>query len=100
MECDDSGRALRLDGTYADINDRKVAEGRLRRLAEFDSLTDLPNRALFHDRLQQAMVRATRVKLERFRSFALDAALHSMWRRSDSMRNGQTHAQALCGPAL
>ena len=62
VERDSNGRALRLAGTYADINERKLAEGRLRRLAEFDTLTDLPNRALFHDRLQQAMVRATRGK--------------------------------------
>jgi diguanylate cyclase (GGDEF)-like protein len=62
VERDASGKSLRFAGTYADVNDRKVAEARLRRLAEFDSLTDLPNRALFHERLQQAMVRATRGK--------------------------------------
>jgi diguanylate cyclase (GGDEF)-like protein/PAS domain S-box-containing protein len=62
VQRDASGRALRLAGTYADINDRKIAEGRLRRLAEFDMLTGLPNRALFHDRLQQAMARANRGK--------------------------------------
>ena len=57
---DAAGRALRLAGTYADINDSKITEGRLRRLAEIDSLTGLPNRALFQDRLQQAMTRAAR----------------------------------------
>jgi diguanylate cyclase (GGDEF)-like protein/PAS domain S-box-containing protein len=62
VQRDAAGRALRLAGTYADINDRKIAEGRLRRLAEFDMLTGLPNRALFHDRLQQAMARANRGK--------------------------------------
>jgi len=55
-----AGKALRLAGTYADINERKLSEQRLRHLAEFDTLTDLPNRAQFHDRLQQAMGRATR----------------------------------------
>ena len=63
VERDPAGRAIRLAGTYADINDRKIAEGRLRRLAEFDTLTGLPNRALFCDRLQQAMARAARGKL-------------------------------------
>jgi diguanylate cyclase (GGDEF)-like protein len=60
VERDSGGRALRLAGTYADINEHKSAEERLRRLAEFDMLTDLPNRAQFCDRLQQAMARASR----------------------------------------
>lgn len=59
VERDSSGRARRLAGTYADINEAKVAEEKLRRLAEFDSLTDLPNRAQFRPRLQQAMARST-----------------------------------------
>ncbi|MDQ0074462.1 diguanylate cyclase (GGDEF)-like protein/PAS domain S-box-containing protein [Variovorax boronicumulans] len=59
VERDTAGRALRLAGTYADINARKVAEERLRRRAEFDTLTELPNRASFIERLQQAMRRAT-----------------------------------------
>jgi len=37
-----------------------MAEDRLRHRAEFDPLTDLPNRASFAERLQQAMARATR----------------------------------------
>ena len=59
VERDAGGRALRLAGTYADINTRKAAEDRLRHRAEFDTLTDLPNRALFVERLQQAMARAS-----------------------------------------
>lgn len=59
VERDAGGRALRLAGTYADINARKIAEDRLRHRAEFDTLTDLPNRASFIERLQQAMGRAT-----------------------------------------
>ncbi len=57
---DAAGLALRLSGTYADIHDSKIAEGRLRRRADFDNLTGLPNRALFYDRLRQAMARAAR----------------------------------------
>ncbi|MEP7295524.1 MAG: diguanylate cyclase [Burkholderiales bacterium] len=60
VERDTSGRALRLAGTYANIDARKVAEDRLRHRAEFDTLTDLPNRASFVERLQQAMGRSTR----------------------------------------
>ena len=59
VERDAGGRALRLAGTYADITASKVAEDRLRYRAEFDTLTDLPNRALFVERLQQAIGRAT-----------------------------------------
>ena len=59
VEREAGGRALRLAGTYTDINAHKVAEDRLRRRAEFDTLTDLPNRASFVERLQQAMRRAT-----------------------------------------
>ncbi len=62
VQRDSAGRALRLAGTYTDINDSKIAEGRLRRLAEFDTLTGLPNRALFGDRLRQGMARAARGK--------------------------------------
>ena len=62
VQRDSAGQALRLAGTYTDINDGKIAEGRLRRLAEFDTLTGLPNRALFNDRLRQGMTRAARGK--------------------------------------
>lgn len=40
--------------------ERVDAQERLRQLANFDSLTGLPNRALFRDRLGQAMARAQR----------------------------------------
>ena len=43
-----------------DITDRKITQERLQYLANFDSLTGLPNRALFRDRLGQAMARARR----------------------------------------
>lgn len=43
-----------------DITERKQAETRLSHMANYDSLTGLPNRSLFRDRLEQAMARALR----------------------------------------
>ena len=45
---------------FEDITKRKNSEDELRRLANYDTLTNLPNRALFQDRLAQAMERASR----------------------------------------
>jgi len=38
-----------------EISERKYAEDTIKHLAYYDSLTHLPNRILFHDRLQQAV---------------------------------------------
>jgi len=43
-----------------DASERHEAQERLKQLANFDSLTGLPNRVLFRDRLGQAMARAKR----------------------------------------
>ncbi|MBF0319486.1 MAG: EAL domain-containing protein [Nitrospirae bacterium] len=47
--------AVKLDDT-----ERKRAEERLKQLAHFDMLTDLPNRSLFEDRLKQTILQARR----------------------------------------
>lgn len=47
---------------FTDISSRKHAEDRLRFLATHDPLTGLPNRELFHDRLDQAIMRARRAQ--------------------------------------
>ena len=59
FERDPDGRARRVAGTFADIGVEKAAEGQLRRLAEIDDLTGLPNRAVFNERLEQALTRVT-----------------------------------------
>ncbi|MHB8534309.1 MAG: EAL domain-containing protein [Sulfuricaulis sp.] len=43
-----------------DISERKQVERRLKQLAHFDSLTDLPNRVQFIERLEQAIADANR----------------------------------------
>ncbi|WP_147694437.1 diguanylate cyclase domain-containing protein, partial [Vogesella mureinivorans] len=44
----------------SDITDRKRAEQELRYLANYDTLTGLPNRSLLSERLARAVVRARR----------------------------------------
>jgi diguanylate cyclase (GGDEF)-like protein/PAS domain S-box-containing protein len=51
---DASGTATRVAGSMTDVTDRKVAVERLTHDALHDALTQLPNRALFMDRLQRA----------------------------------------------
>jgi diguanylate cyclase (GGDEF)-like protein/PAS domain S-box-containing protein len=47
-------------GVFSDISSLKRSQDELERLAHFDPLTELPNRALFQDRLEHAIDRATR----------------------------------------
>ncbi len=57
---DARSRAVRAIGTNLDINERKVAQERIRQLAYYDSLTNLPNRRMLLDRLNQALAHARR----------------------------------------
>ncbi|MER8658718.1 EAL domain-containing protein [Mesorhizobium sp. M0847] len=41
--------------TFEDITERRRAEERMSHLAHYDTLTDLPNRSMFRERLDQAM---------------------------------------------
>lgn len=54
---DSEGRAYRIAGSQTDITDRKNMEQQLLQNAFYDSLTGLPNRALFMDRLSQSLDR-------------------------------------------
>jgi diguanylate cyclase (GGDEF)-like protein/PAS domain S-box-containing protein len=55
-----NGKANRMTGTITDVTEKKRTEEQIWRQANFDSLTGLPNRALFRDRLAQEVNKAER----------------------------------------
>jgi len=57
---DEAGRACRIAGSQTDNTDRRAAKDQLLYTAFHDTLTGLPNRALFTDRLMQAIQRHKR----------------------------------------
>jgi PAS domain S-box-containing protein len=58
VDRDDAGRPVSLHGVVQDITDRKQAEDQIRQLANFDSLTSLPNRRFFRDQFAASLDRA------------------------------------------
>lgn len=56
----DNGRPMNVVGIVQDITERKKSEATIQHQALYDSLTDLSNRRLFHDRLAHAMSTAHR----------------------------------------
>ena len=58
--CDDHGLVRQYVALLLDITEIKDNEYKLQRMAHYDPLTQLPNRSLLSDRLQQAMALATR----------------------------------------
>ncbi|MBI2380547.1 MAG: EAL domain-containing protein [Gammaproteobacteria bacterium] len=57
-----NGRHTHIVGVFSDITERKRAEEELRFLANYDTLTTLPNRTLFQERLRHALSQAKRQK--------------------------------------
>jgi PAS domain S-box-containing protein len=55
---DDTGRAVAMHGVLQDITERKQAEDQIRQLANYDSLTALPNRRFFRDQFAASLERA------------------------------------------
>ncbi len=52
---DTDGKVYGAVGAFIDITTRRNMEEQIRRMAHFDSLTNLPNRILLMDRLEQAL---------------------------------------------
>jgi diguanylate cyclase (GGDEF)-like protein len=69
---DAEGRALRIAGSMTDITARKDLEERLRREAQFDTLTGLPNRSYATDLLRRAIARSKRNPDQQFAVLFLD----------------------------
>ncbi len=57
---DSQGGVVRHVCIFSDISQQKEWEERLHQLAHFDALTHLPNRSLFQERVEQALVRTHR----------------------------------------
>ena len=57
---DVAGRTTHYVATFIDISDRKQYEAKIREMAFYDPLTNLPNRRLFIDRLTQALASGSR----------------------------------------
>lgn len=53
--CDEQGKVIRLCGSLTDIHEQKENEQKIQYMAFHDSLTGLPNRWLFLERLDQAL---------------------------------------------
>ena len=60
---DESGKITHFIAIHEDITNQKRTQERIQHMAQYDSLTDMPNRALFYDRLCQAVNLAKRSKV-------------------------------------
>jgi PAS domain S-box-containing protein len=57
---DEGGEISNYVSVFSDITDKKNAEKRIAHLAYHDALTQLPNRLLLYERVEQALARARR----------------------------------------
>ncbi|MCC6072249.1 diguanylate cyclase domain-containing protein [Massilia sp. GCM10020059] len=60
---DPQGRSEAVAGTARDVTERKEVEDRIRRSANYDHLTGLPNRSLFRERIEHEIKHAARTGL-------------------------------------
>ena len=57
---DEQGKVTNYAGVFSDISTQEHVRNRLRNLAYYDALTELPNRELFQDRFENAITQARR----------------------------------------
>ena len=62
MVRDEEGEPLEFIALFSDISKRKQKEDEIRYRANYDPLTDIPNRSLFNERLEQALLLSKRNK--------------------------------------
>lgn len=56
----EDGQTLGVVVVFRDISEQKLSEARIYRLAHYDVLTELPNRTLFKEHVEQAMIQTQR----------------------------------------
>lgn len=61
---DDTGKVFGLVGIGRDISERKLLENKLLNMAHYDTLTSLPNRTLFFERVTTAISQARRTQTQ------------------------------------
>ena len=98
----DGGRVA----TYEDVTERRLAEAKISHMARHDALTNLPNRVLFREKMEEALARGEKLAvlfldLDRFKSVndtlghALgDALLCEVTKRLHGRRPGHRHGGA------
>jgi diguanylate cyclase (GGDEF)-like protein/PAS domain S-box-containing protein len=110
---DERGKIINYIGINRDITQHKEAEAHIHQLAYYDALTELPNRFLLNDRIEQAISQAHRemravtlmfLDLDRFKNIndslghrVGDGVLVETARRLDSMKRGEDTVSRLGG---